>query len=62
MSQPELLRRAVEFLTSAGIDYMLTGSLASSLQGVPRSTHDTDIVVVQPPGIGCSWLDSPVVR
>lgn len=27
------------------MDYMLTGSLASSLQGEPRSTHDIDIVV-----------------
>ncbi|MDQ7794786.1 MAG: hypothetical protein RDU89_10325 [bacterium] len=27
------------------IEYMLTGSLASSLQGEPRSTHDIDLVI-----------------
>ncbi len=45
MSQSELLKRIVLFLDSAGIDYLLTGSLASSLQGEPRSTHDIDIVL-----------------
>jgi hypothetical protein len=29
---------------------MLTGSLASSFQGQPRSTHDIDLVVALPPG------------
>jgi hypothetical protein len=45
MSQPELLKRVVRVLDDNGIDYMLTGSMASSLQGDPRSTHDIDIVV-----------------
>lgn len=45
MSQQELLKRVVEVLTTAGIDYMVTGSLASSIQGEPRSTHDIDLVV-----------------
>jgi hypothetical protein len=45
MSQQELLRRVVEALDRAGIDYMLTGSFASSLQGEPRSTHDLDLVI-----------------
>jgi hypothetical protein len=35
----------VQVLTDAGIEYMLTGSMASSLQGEPRSTHDIDLVV-----------------
>jgi hypothetical protein len=35
----------VERLEAAGIEYMLTGSLASSLQGEPRATHDIDIVI-----------------
>lgn len=26
------------------IDYMIAGSLASSLHGIPRATHDVDIV------------------
>lgn len=45
MSQPELLRLVVGVLTDAGIDYMVTGSVASSIQGEPRSTHDIDLVV-----------------
>jgi len=45
MPQQELLTRAVAALERAGVDYMLTGSLASSLQGYPRATHDIDLVV-----------------
>jgi hypothetical protein len=46
MSQPELLRRVVQVLDAAHVAYMLTGSLASSAQGEPRSSHDIDLVVV----------------
>lgn len=45
MSQPDLLRLVGERLEAAGIDYMVSGSIASSLQGEPRATHDIDIVV-----------------
>lgn len=45
MSQPELLKQAAQRLAAAGIEYMVTGSVASSLQGEPRATHDLDIVV-----------------
>jgi len=45
MSQSELLKKVVEALDRAKIEYMLTGSIASSLQGEPRSTHDIDLVV-----------------
>jgi hypothetical protein len=45
MSQPELLKGTVAVLAAAGIPYMLTGSVVSSLQGEPRATHDIDIVV-----------------
>ena len=45
MSQPELLRHVVQVLGDNGIDYMVTGSVASSLQGEPRATHDIDLVV-----------------
>ncbi|HUP90461.1 MAG TPA: hypothetical protein VM100_13975 [Longimicrobiales bacterium] len=34
----------MQALDAAGIDYMITGSVASSLQGEPRSTHDLDVV------------------
>jgi len=45
MSQQELLRKVVQVLDGARIEYMVTGSIASSLQGEPRTTHDTDLVV-----------------
>jgi hypothetical protein len=45
MSQQELLRRVIEDLGHREIDYMVSGSIVSSLQGEPRSTHDVDIVV-----------------
>jgi hypothetical protein len=45
MSQPDLLRHLAQSLTAAGIEYMITGSIASSLQGEPRATHDIDLVV-----------------
>lgn len=45
MSQQALLRRVATALDDAGIPYMVTGSLASSLQGEPRATHDIDLVV-----------------
>ena len=45
MSQQELLKKVVGTLDQNGIDYMVTGSVASSLQGEPRSTHDIDLVV-----------------
>ncbi len=45
MSQQELLKRVIASLDEAGIEYMLTGSLASSLQGEPRATHDIDLVI-----------------
>ena len=46
MLQPErLIRKVIQTLEDAGIEYMVTGSVASSLQGEPRSTHDIGLVV-----------------
>ncbi len=45
MSQFELLKKAVDFLNSTGTPYMLTGSIVSSFQGEPRSTHDIDMMI-----------------
>jgi len=45
MLQPKLLKKIVTALNSAGIDYMITGSVVSSLYGEPRLTHDIDVVV-----------------
>ncbi|MFQ5456737.1 MAG: nucleotidyltransferase domain-containing protein [Nitrospirota bacterium] len=41
----ELLKRVIQTLEDTGIQYMITGSIASSLQGEPRSTHDIDLVI-----------------
>lgn len=45
MSQLELLEKTIKSLDSEQIPYMLTGSLVSSFQGNPRSTHDIDIII-----------------
>ena len=45
MPQPELLAKTVEVLERAGIEYAVTGSIASSIQGEPRATHDIDLLV-----------------
>jgi hypothetical protein len=45
MLQPKLLSHLLSVLNDNHIDYMVTGSIVSSLQGEPRSTHDVDIVV-----------------
>jgi hypothetical protein len=41
----DFLRRITAALERSGTPYMLTGSLASSMYGVPRSTNDIDIVI-----------------
>lgn len=45
MTLEDLLSRLVPALESARVPYMLTGSVASSAHGVPRSTRDLDIVI-----------------
>jgi len=45
MSQSELLELVIPTLNELGIESMITGSIASSIQGEPRSTHDIDLVV-----------------
>lgn len=56
MSQAELLKRTAGVLDRLGISFMLSGSLVSSLQGEPRSTHDIDLVV----DIGADRIDALV--
>ncbi len=55
MSQQKLLKCVADVLDQAGIAYMVTGSIASSLQGEPRSTHDVDLVVRISP-LSVEWL------
>jgi len=45
MSQQELLKKVIQVLEAVDIPYMVTGSIASSLQGEPRLTHDIDIII-----------------
>ena len=53
MSQQELLKKVIRVLESAGVEYMVSGSIVSSLQGEPRLTHDIDVVVaIQEPKAG----------
>ncbi len=50
MPQSELLKLVLQVLEKLGIEFMITGSFASSLQGEPRATHDIDLVVSLPAG------------
>ncbi len=40
----EVTLKATAVLESLGIDYLVGGSLASSLHGIPRATRDADLV------------------
>src|SRR5206468_7777775 len=47
-TDPEALRvafRVLEILDRIGIPYHLGGSYASAIHGIPRQTHDVDLVV-----------------
>jgi hypothetical protein len=49
VTEQELLLDCVRRLNASGVDYMLTGSMASNAWGIPRTTHDLDFVVQLPP-------------
>lgn len=44
MPDPDLLTLFVRPLEELGIRYMVSGSVASTLFGEPRMTHDVDLV------------------
>ena len=44
MRQREVLKQVLTALRRVGAEYALTGSYASTYWGVPRSTHDIDIL------------------
>lgn len=48
MEQSELLHLVVEALERMGLDYFVTGSLATIYYGEPRFTNDIDVVVRLP--------------
>jgi len=45
VTQEEAIGRVVEALVRLGIPYMVAGSFASNLHGVPRMTQDADLVI-----------------
>jgi hypothetical protein len=45
MSQQDFFSKIVSAIQTAGIPYMVVGSLASSFHGDPRATRDADIVI-----------------
>lgn len=47
--QKEFLEKLVPLLEQHGISYAITGSIASNYWGIPRFTHDLDILVVLNP-------------
>lgn len=49
MQQKELLVKVTRILQDLGVEYMITGSYASSFQGQPRLTHDIDLLTVSIP-------------
>lgn len=46
MQQPDLLRVFISPLERSGLMYMVTGSVASTMYGEPRMTHDIDLVLM----------------
>ncbi len=45
MTVEEIAQIVLQALEDQNITYMLVGSLASNLHGLPRATHDADIVI-----------------
>jgi hypothetical protein len=45
MLQPDLIKLFAVPLERAGMEYVITGSVASILYAEPRLTHDIDIIV-----------------
>ena len=49
MTEQDLLQDCLRRLNLSGVQYMLTGSMASNAWGIPRTTHDLDFVIQLPP-------------
>jgi len=58
MSQSDVLIHTIQALDGCAAEYMLTGSLVSSIHGEPRATHDIDIVVTATPDTIVAFLSS----
>jgi hypothetical protein len=49
MKGNDAVKALVAALERLGTDYMITGSYASNVHGVPRSTQDADFIIEAPP-------------
>jgi hypothetical protein len=58
MEQGELLRRVVETLERLRLNYLVTGSIATTLYGEPRFTNDIDVVVQLPLERAEDWVQA----
>ncbi|MFM9997100.1 MAG: hypothetical protein ACKVU4_15025 [Phycisphaerales bacterium] len=58
MLPSDLVRRVASFCEAHGVQYFVTGSVASTLYSVYRTTHDVDIVVALPPGLAREFCAS----
>ncbi len=67
MTTEEVLVLVLRRLQEAGIQFMITGSFASNIHGIPRATQDADIVIEADPrllgtffsGLGLDFYVSP---
>ena len=72
MTPDQVLEEVASILTRSGIPYMVTGSFASSMLGMPRTTRDLNVVIApEPDQLQClipalnpdAWyIDPTVVR
>ena len=51
MTADEAVTAVIDALAAVGIRYMIVGSLASNVHGIPRSTRDADFVVEIDPAL-----------
>ena len=57
-TEQEFLVEVIGRLSNAGVDYMLTGSMASNYWGIPRTTHDLDFVILLNPNQVDRFIDA----
>ena len=53
------LKLVLDALEQADIPYMLVGSFASNLYGVPRATQDADVVISPDPTLSLIHISEP---
>jgi len=58
MIPEDALQEVLSRLDQCGISYMITGSFASNMHGVPRATQDADIVIEADQGSLNEFLES----